>query len=113
MNKLLVLGMLFSWEAFAMNNCKLISEKQATKAFKLIQKSDIHEYLVIDQYCEACLDDYPQPIVVEKFAIKPNQGKYSVFIDDKAINLTYFYAGGENIAQAVGCETIAVSKYIE
>lgn len=96
-----------------MNDCKQISEKQAYKAFKLIQKSDVFEYLILDQYCEACLDDYPQPILVDKYAIKPFKEKYALYIDDKAINLTYFYAGGENLAQAVGCKTTAVSQYIE
>ena len=37
---------------------------------------------------------------------------YSVFLDGMAYNLAYLYSGGENLAQKVGCETFAVSKYL-
>lgn len=104
----------FGGTSFAQNDCKILSKKQAIKVKKLIDRSRYNPMLTIDQYCEACLDNYPQAIVVHNYSIKEiGKNQYHLRVNNRALDLTYFFAGGINLAQAVGCKTIAVSKYLE
>ncbi|MAZ47905.1 MAG: hypothetical protein CME65_05040 [Halobacteriovoraceae bacterium] len=96
----------------SINNCQNLSKQQALKAFNLIKTTDIYEYTILDLYCEACLDSYPKPLLVESYKVMKTKNGYSVFLDGMAYNLAYLYSGGENLAQKVGCETFAVSKYL-
>ena len=94
------------------NRCEILTKAQALHALNAIENNDLYSYTVIDLFCEACLDDYPKPIVVNKYKIKKNGKGYSLYLDGISYNLAYLYSGGTNLAQLVGCETFAVSKYL-
>ena len=96
----------------SINNCQNLSKSQALEAFNLIKNTDIYEYTILDLYCEACLDTYPKPLLVESYKVMKTKSGYSIFLDGMAYNLAYLYSGGENLAQKVGCETFAVSKFL-
>ena len=113
MKLMIVMGIMVSLNIqAAVNDCEILSKKQAQTALSHIEANDIYSYTVVDLFCEACLDDYPKPIVVNDYRIKKNPKGFSLYLDGVAFNLAYLYSGGTNLAQVVGCNTFAVSKYL-
>lgn len=96
--------------------CNYMNKSQALKALEILEKSkDEFDLFVIDKYCESCLDAYPKPILVNSFAIKKHKQPniYELSINTKTIDAAYTYVDGNNLANMVGCKTVAVSKYLE
>jgi hypothetical protein len=93
-----------------------LSKKQVRNAQEIIIQSQANNSIfVIDRYCEACLDLYPKPIVVENVELRRNkkQRATSLVINKKIEDIAYLYVNGENLARKVGCKTVAVSNYID
>jgi hypothetical protein len=98
------------------SQCKYLSKVQVKNAQDIIVESQANNSIfVIDRYCEACLDLYPKPIVVEDVGAKAHINKLtsSLLINKRIEDIAYLYVNGENLASKVGCKTVAVSKYID
>lgn len=110
--KLFILGLLLTTNAFAFQ-CKDLSYNQAKKAAEEINKYlELKPILVIDKYCEACFDKYPKPILVHNVDLKRIENTYQVTINSKATDLSYIYVEGKSLSHYAGCETVAVSKFL-
>ncbi len=103
---------IFSFNSYALE-CKNLNETQAQKAKRLLKEYFDKELFVIDEYCESCFDKYPKPIVVEKFQVEKKNKKYNLIINGKSIDITHLYVNGRNLASFAGCETVAVSKFLD
>lgn len=116
MKYLIIMGiMIFTLRGVhaGINQCEVITKDQAIAAFNLIKKADIYDFTILDQYCEACLDDYPKPLFIQNYKVQKNGKGFSLFLNGEPSNLAYLYSGGSNLAQEIGCKTVAVSKYLE
>lgn len=102
-----------SASAFA-HQCISLDRDQAIGAQLAIEKvsKKVPDFLVIDQYCEHCLDPYPRPIVVDEVKITHDSKSYYLYINGEKIDIAYIYVDNKNLANLAGCKTIAVSKII-
>jgi len=113
---LLVGTLLFCMSTFASGQCEIISASKAVQAMQILnEKLANSPLMVIDNYCEACMDELPRPIVVESIEHKIVQADTlsSLKINGKVVDLAYIYVDGENLANQIGCKTIAVSKNLD
>jgi len=112
----LVGTLLLSISAMAAGQCETVSSKQASKAIDILNEQlSVEPIMVIDMYCEACLDELPTPIVVESIQHKivEEDSISNVMINGQVIDMAYFYVNGENLAEKIGCKTIAVSQNLD
>lgn len=117
MKILIILGaILIQVNVWASGQCDIVSSGKAKLAAKILESEKQKQNLfVIDQYCEACMDEFPMPFVVETIESKPLKfnALSQVLINGIAIDMAYVYINGENLAEKIGCKTIAVSKNLD
>lgn len=112
--KLLIILLLLCSNAFA-SQCESVSLDQATKALNILNKFNASKSIfVIDEYCEACLDYIPKPILVNSIKLVKDKRshKASIEINKSKIDMAYIFVEGDNLAKKIGCKTYAVSSYL-
>ena len=109
----ILLLFVISAPAFAVQ-CINLSKDQALAAQLAIEhvSKKVPDFLVIDQYCEHCLDAYPRPIVVDEVTVTHDAKNYYLLINEEKVDIAYIYVDNKNLASLAGCKTIAVSKII-
>lgn len=108
--------LVLSLNVFASGQCQIVSSEQASLAINILNSQLADQpIMVIDKYCEACLDELPMPIVVESIQHQVIEKEIfsSVKVNGQAIDMAYIYVNGENLAMKIGCKTIAVSHNLD
>ena len=97
------------------DQCMIVSNAKAKEAKTQVEQllSD-NSIVVIDKFCEACMDVTPEPLVVDNVKLKNSQvkGFMSLSINNVPVDLAYIYINGENLAAKIGCRTFGVSQYL-
>jgi len=105
---------IFTNFSFAKNlECENLNEKQANRALELLKTELKKDVFVIDKYCESCFDSYPSPILVESIDVKKDSANFHIEINNNIVDITYLYVEGRSLASFAGCETIAVSPFLD
>ena len=113
MLRILIMGILVSSNALAFQ-CKDLKFNQAKNAVVELKKySDTKDIFVVDEFCEACMDSYPRPILVENISFKREANHYHVILNNKVVDISYLYVEGHSLSHIVGCKTVAVSEYLD
>ena len=95
--------------------CENVSVTTATKALNFLKKLDSsQEIFIVDEYCEACLDYIPKPILVNSIKLIKDKrtNRASIEINKNKVDMAYIYVDGDNLAKMIGCHTYAVSNSI-
>lgn len=94
--------------------CEKLTKAQAIQAQLTIEKvsKKVPDLMIVDQYCEYCMDPYPRPIVIDEVEVDHDQNSYFLKINGEKIDIAFIYVDNKNLAHAAGCKTIAISETI-
>lgn len=97
------------------DQCELIPQDVATKAYDLLITSDSYTY-----FCAPCMDREPVTEKINKLDIQQvyydieDETLYTILINDKPIDIAYIYINGKNLGMQVNCTPISyVPEYID